>query len=657
MSCEDIPSLLDLQNAKKNVDDLGRLMGTGEGDSTNEVTGQVRPTYNKVMKNLGFKPGSGDFTTGFTVIPGERDIAWYDPISGNWYSYLGIIPTGGHPVAPGTNPVGDSDWAPRTDQAEYTLLRNELAAPNGVDLVGGAAKESDLAALDLRVDYLEDIQGDTDKTAAQIARNLAAGSNTSISCYGDSTMWGATVGNLGVQDPNNEPAMLQLAISLVYNIATPVNNRAISGTTLRQMMAGTDGSGSTFKDKISAGGVDSGTEVIYCNHGINDSQLDGDINQYRLDLVEFVRLCRINGKVPVLATPNPNPPILIITEAKSKRLLNFVKVMRDVAGKMGVDIVDQYELITKSFGHYRPDEIVPDGAHLASFAYRQCGFNLAIPLVSCQTISNYGDFSTLTNTSYFDNFSTNRQIQTRTSRGGQLLTASRPSSGTQGVNYPVVFGKSVKCFSIWGLQWNDAANCIWTDNGLSNGSHYQQKQFGSQTYLDWDSDAKSYGRKMAGLHVIGLFFDMTTPGLGTGLTFGGVSLPAVTASSTNSAIAQPDPNTKSVVDAGDTLICRTVIGAGGVYFSDKGGNTVMVARISGGVFTVDLYKNGAVVQTGTVGTGLTEREYGLAIKSGNTSVDITIDALTVSIPVTTKLPNMKPYTSFIRYLITPTFGI
>ena len=40
MSCEDIPSLLDLQKVKKHADDFGRLMGTGEGDSTNEVTGQ-----------------------------------------------------------------------------------------------------------------------------------------------------------------------------------------------------------------------------------------------------------------------------------------------------------------------------------------------------------------------------------------------------------------------------------------------------------------------------------------------------------------------------------------------------------------------------------------------------------------------------------------
>lgn len=153
MSCEDIPSLLDLQNAKKNIDDLGRLMGEGTGTSTNGVTGQVRPTYNKVIDDLGFKPGSGDFTTGFTVMPGEFDVAWYDPVSKNWYSYLGVIPSpSGHPVAPGTNPVGSVDWAPRTDEA----LRDDLADDGGAQLVKNAVRWFDsiqlmLAATDLQL--------------------------------------------------------------------------------------------------------------------------------------------------------------------------------------------------------------------------------------------------------------------------------------------------------------------------------------------------------------------------------------------------------------------------------------------------------------------------------------------------------------------------
>lgn len=132
MSCEDIPSLLDLQNTKKHVDDLGRLMGTDEGDSTNGVTGQTRPTYNKLMKSVGFKPGPGDFTTGFVVLPGQYDTVWRNPTDDNWYSYIGIIPSTGYTVAPGTNPIGSSDWSPRTDQ----LLRHDLALPSGSSLSG-----------------------------------------------------------------------------------------------------------------------------------------------------------------------------------------------------------------------------------------------------------------------------------------------------------------------------------------------------------------------------------------------------------------------------------------------------------------------------------------------------------------------------------------
>lgn len=142
MSCEDIPSLLDLQKAKKDVDDLGRLMGAGAGTSTNGNTGQVRPTYNKVIEQLGFKPGSGDFTTGFTVMPGERDIAWYNSVDKNWYSYLGVIPSpSGYVVAPMTDPTIGGSWKPVTNNILAPTVR-ELTrrsyAESGLNLVGGS---------------------------------------------------------------------------------------------------------------------------------------------------------------------------------------------------------------------------------------------------------------------------------------------------------------------------------------------------------------------------------------------------------------------------------------------------------------------------------------------------------------------------------------
>jgi hypothetical protein len=132
MACNDVLSLQDLQTAKKhdlfhNEVITGKAGGVAGGadiaTATNQATGQVQTTLPETLRQVGFKPGSGDFTTGFTVMPGQRDIAWYNPVDKNWYSYLGVIPSpSGHPVAPGTNPVGSVDWAPRTD----TLLRDEV---------------------------------------------------------------------------------------------------------------------------------------------------------------------------------------------------------------------------------------------------------------------------------------------------------------------------------------------------------------------------------------------------------------------------------------------------------------------------------------------------------------------------------------------------
>ena len=117
--CGDVLSLADLQTAKKHqIFEAEVITGKAGGvaggatisTATNPVTGQIQTTLPEVLKDLGFKPGAGDFTTGFSVQPGQRDYAWFDPVSVEWYSYLGAIPTVGHVVSPGTNPVGDPDW-------------------------------------------------------------------------------------------------------------------------------------------------------------------------------------------------------------------------------------------------------------------------------------------------------------------------------------------------------------------------------------------------------------------------------------------------------------------------------------------------------------------------------------------------------------------
>lgn len=529
-------------------------------------------------------------------------------------------------------------------------LKNVLASGAGASMIGRGA-----STVDEDITNLNLIAGEW-PSCAKIAKILAAGTSVCLSAYGDSTMWGATVGNLGVQDPNNPPSQLRLALSALYCINTTVNNRAISGSTLRGMISGTDGSGSTFEAKISTGGIDKGAQVVYCNHGINDSAQDLGITQYRADVVTFVSLCRKYGKIPVLVTPNPNPPMPgMITEVQSKRLQNYVSVMRDVAETMSCDIVDQYELFTASFNIYKPTEIVPDGAHLASFAYKQAGFNLAIPLIAVNTIQHAGDCAGLTNSTYWDNLTVNRQLQTQDVRTAKIISGERPPSGDQGINFPVVLGSGQKAVSFLGLQWDAAANCIAYDNGIQIGGFYNQRRFGLQSALDWDSETKFYGRKMAGLHVFGLLFNQRDPGLGTGMTFAGVALPKLELSSFTPAVALATPYpVEYAANGGDAIYLRANLPSDvNVRFDDKSGTQVMTIEILAGVATVKLYKNGVVVQTGTGGSGMVEREYGIEVSLSPTDVSVSLDFVNIAIATPTPLPMIRLSTQLKAFVRRP----
>lgn len=142
MSCEDIPSLLDLQKVKKHADDFGRLMGIGTGTSTNGVTGQVRPTYNKVINdmnsefdgmilNMGFTR-IGTFASGATITNPRQTLLWdiADGGDGHEYGWTGSFQK---IVAPNSTPsssggVGAGAWVDRTD----VTLRSELISNNQI---------------------------------------------------------------------------------------------------------------------------------------------------------------------------------------------------------------------------------------------------------------------------------------------------------------------------------------------------------------------------------------------------------------------------------------------------------------------------------------------------------------------------------------------
>lgn len=127
----------DMSDNAKNFD----LFSGSELDTFVDRLGETRLTIEGAIEKSGFKPGSGDFVTGFTVMPGMRNISWKNPSppgDNNFYSWDGPIPPTGKFVPAGSTPettggVIAGAWRPRTD----VILRDELAHIGGVGLVGG----------------------------------------------------------------------------------------------------------------------------------------------------------------------------------------------------------------------------------------------------------------------------------------------------------------------------------------------------------------------------------------------------------------------------------------------------------------------------------------------------------------------------------------
>ncbi|UNY50464.1 tailspike protein [Salmonella phage PhiSTP1] len=139
--CGDVLSLADLQTAKKHqifeaeviTGKSGGVAGGASIDyATNTVTGQTQKTLPAILRDLGFKPTSFDFTTGGTLTAADRNKVVFDPVSSTWYSWAGALPK---VIPAGTNPLLDANWRPQTDPD----LRADLASTTinkGASLIG-----------------------------------------------------------------------------------------------------------------------------------------------------------------------------------------------------------------------------------------------------------------------------------------------------------------------------------------------------------------------------------------------------------------------------------------------------------------------------------------------------------------------------------------
>ena len=412
------------------------------------------------------------------------------------------------------NPVGD--------------LSVHLAGTSGADSVG--------TTLGGTVEQVLQTLTPVYKSAREVGKDIQDGYPQRFAFVGDSTMFGATVGNLNTQSAQNPPAMFAQAFNLVFGTTTNIDNYAVSGTTLHGFMTGGEGyqPWSEFSSTVAA----TGAGTIFCNFCINDSQLNYNINTYRDELVQFINITRSRGLVPILCTPNPNIPYDIIDETKGKRLFNYVEVMRNVASKLRVDLVDQYKFITSSTRDYNIGSMIPDGAHPANFVYRQMGYNMLIPFIGVNSVTNTGDIATMAMSQFLTGGVKNFNIQKTSGRAG-IDVSFTYDNGAGGINYPVVLNRSVASneLAVLGLRWGNGgrANILLNagnagnpgvpdpDTGGYEEFYNASNVYGNTSVLVWDSEYPIGSKMLAGLNLVSLLFSgANTADLG--LTLGGVTL-------------------------------------------------------------------------------------------------------------------------------------
>lgn len=382
--------------------------------------------------------------------------------------------------------------------ADSASFVNALLAPDGSTKIGDGTGT-------VATRFLEG-NGETSDQIGGIGAALATGTAVTFDAFGDSTMWGANPFNLANQVTTPPPVALQNFINLYFGGSSlTVVNRAISGTTATQMIAGTDGSGSTFAVKMAS----STASAVYCNHGINDAT---GVNQtspsdYKKALISFVRTCRKNSKSPILVTPFVNLTFGNFGSfARSERIKHFAKIMVAVAQEYSVTLVDNYYLLESLLdsGKYKPLDMLPDGVHASQDTYVKVGNNLADPFIgTIRALNGSNQFQIATVGASTGTGATT--ITTSASRAGAMVATA--SSGTRSLRLIVKIDRSGLDLYIAYPMYNDGSGgpmTIFVD-GVSVGFlSMNVPGFTTSVGFIQDYEVKIVNDADVGLHIINI---------------------------------------------------------------------------------------------------------------------------------------------------------
>jgi lysophospholipase L1-like esterase len=151
-------------------------------------------------------------------------------------------------------------------------------------------------------------------------------STETVLAYGDSTMYG-----LGGSTPPTATINQNLKAA---GFSDAVENLAVSGTQLHELLAGRDGRNPPLAQSLQG---KSAARYTLENFGINEALRLLDLEVYKSSVRQFIQTVRSAGKTPVIVTPNP---IFVPNEAVMTLFAQIVQAARNVANEEGVPIID-----------------------------------------------------------------------------------------------------------------------------------------------------------------------------------------------------------------------------------------------------------------------------------------------------------------------------
>ena len=136
--------------------------------------------------------------------------------------------------------------------------------------------------------------------------------------------------------------------------AVSVSERAVSGTTTRQLLEGTDTRNRPWPAEVA-------TDVVLVNFGINEQRTGVSVEHYEADLTELGRRLHMTAPHAVLVFETPNPVHRYAWASDA-----YAVAMRRVAIALKTPLAD-----VNHFLGARADwqGLVPDGAHPADATY------------------------------------------------------------------------------------------------------------------------------------------------------------------------------------------------------------------------------------------------------------------------------------------------